>query len=714
MSVKKFALVLASTLAFGAASASHALTAQAAPASYNGLALTPPMGWNDWSYYQCNIDEDLILGQARALVSTGLATKGYDTVTTDDCWIAPSRDSSGNLAADPAKFPDGMAYVGAQLHAMGLKFGIYEDAGTTTCGGYPGSWGHFSQDANAFAQWGVDYLKLDGCNVPSVSGQTTEQTYQQAYQQMSQALVATGRPIVFSASAPAYFQYGPNWQSVIGWTSTLSNLWREGADTALGQQSAAQKWSAIAYNYSYNVGLGRYAGPGHWNDPDFLLTGDSGLSADEMQSQMSLWAEMAAPLISSTDLTRLTPAALSILGNQAIIGVDQDALGVQGSIVQSGSNYDVLAKPLSDGDVSVVLFNKGASAQTIATTAALAGLPTGGPYQLTDLASGQRTVTTGTIAANVRPHATVMFRVHPHAPKGLAPASVLYLSAGTFVAGQPTAVKVAVGNYGTADITSAHVALTVPSGWTVTPIAQPIARIRPGGSAAVTFQVTSTAPPPGNHADPVDAALSYVYHGASVTTTGELTFITTAPFENLAAAFNNIAITANSNPGPGNFDGGGNSYSADALASQANVHPGDSISAGGATFTWPDVPAGVPDNVQGGGAVIKLSGSGSKLAFLGSEAGDVLGAVKVTYTDGTSTTESVGFPNWSFSSATEFGSVLAISVQGRNTQGGFTDTAYAYRVFYNSIPIDAAKTVATVTLPSSGSIHIFALTVQGS
>src|SRR5262249_47967357 len=319
------ALLLCLGLFVGLASMSAAAPSQPAASSYNGLALTPPMGWNDWSYYQCNIDEDLILQQAHALVTTGLAAKGYDTVTTDDCWMAHSRDASGSLVADPVKFPDGMPYVGAQLHAMGLKFGIYEDAGTSTCGGYPGSWGHISQDADTFAQWGVDYLKLDGCNVPTVAGQTKAQTYQQVYTQMSQALVATGRPIVFSASAPAYFQGGANWNDVIDWTSKIANLWREGTDVVLGQ--GANKWSSILRNYSYNAPLGRYAGPGHWNDPDFLIAGDDGLSTDEMQSQMTLWAEMAAPLISSTDLTKLSQAVLAILGNRDIIAVDQDPLG---------------------------------------------------------------------------------------------------------------------------------------------------------------------------------------------------------------------------------------------------------------------------------------------------------------------------------------------------------------------------------------------------
>ncbi len=681
--------------------------------SYNGLALTPPMGWNDWSYYQCNIDENLILTQARALVSSGLAAKGYDTVTTDDCWLAPSRDASGNLQADPTKFPDGMAYLGQQLHAMGLKFGIYEDAGTTTCGGYPGSWGHYTQDAEQFAKWGVDYVKLDGCNVPSVAGQSAEQTYQQAYTAFSKALLVTGRPIVFSASAPAYFQGSPQWLDVIGWTSKIANLWREGADIPLGQESGAEKWAGIAYNYSYNVGLARFAGPGHWNDPDFLLVGDSGLSTVEMQSQMTLWAEMAAPLISSTDLTELSQAALAILGNRDIIAVDQDKLGAQGTIVQRGTGYNVLARPLANGDVSVVLFNKGDTAQTITTTAANVGLTSGYPYQLTDLVTKRRYSSAGVIAANVPAHGTVIYRVHRYAATASAPLAVLTLSGKAFRAGHPTPVTVTLADYGTSAVDHATLRLAVPAGWHAQPASQTFGPIKPGRTGTAVFQVTSTAPPPGKITKTLTATATYWWRGERETASGELSVVTNTPFPNLAAAFNNIGITDSTNYAVGNFDGDGNSYSADLLkALDPSVVPGATISAYGATFTWPNVPAGRPDNVAGGGATITFSGRGSMLAFLGANAPDTSDRVTVAYTDHTSTTGQLGFPNWSFAIPGEFGSKVAFYTMGRNTPTGISDTQYAYNVFYNSIPIDPSKTVASVTLPNSPYIHIFAMTIQ--
>ncbi|MBN9620989.1 MAG: alpha-galactosidase [Actinobacteria bacterium] len=712
MSVRRL-LALVSTVCLIVAVA--AVPAAAAPKpgnpapSYNGLALTPPMGWNDWSYYQCNINEGLILTQAKRLVSSGLAADGYNTVTIDDCWMASTRAADGSLQADPTKFPHGIAWLAAQVHALGLKFGIYEDEGTQTCGGYPGVWGHETQDADTFAAWGVDYVKLDGCNVPSIAGQSDATTYEQAYTTFSNALLATGRKIVFSDSMPAYFQGTPDWDDTIATATKISNLWREGADVVLGQ--GASKWSSIAYNYGYNVGLSQYAGPGHWNDPDFLITGDSGLTTTEMQSQMSLWAEMAAPLISSTDLTALSPAALGILGNKRIIAVDQDRLGVQGSVVASGGNWDVLAKPLAGGDVAVVLFNKSAAAQTIATTTNTVGLYGGAPYRLTDLVTGAQTATNGIIAADVAPHGTVMYRVHPYATGALVPAASLHLSAKAMKAGKPAPVSVTLTDDGPTAISRATVKLSVPTGWSVQPIQQTFGAIKAGGSATATFQVTSTKPGLGTTTNPLVATVSYRSKNGAGSVSGEYDVVTVVPYPNLAAAFNNVGVTSQSDPGPGNFDGDGNSFSAEQLAA-AGVRPGATVTVGGASFSWPSAAAGTPDNVAGSGVTVKLAGQGSRLAFLGSEAGDVTDTVTVTYTDGTTTTGSVGFPNWSFSSPTEFGATLAVSTQGRNTPQGYADSQYAYRLFYNSIPIEAGKTVATVTLPNDPSIHLFALTVQ--
>lgn len=682
-----------------------------AAAPYPNYAPTPPMGWNDWSYYQCDMDEQTILGNARALVSSGLAAKGYDTVTTDDCWMATSRDSAGNLVPDPVKFPDGMAYVGSQLHKMGLKFGIYEDAGTETCGGYPGSLDHWQQDADLFAKWKVDYVKLDGCNVPTKPGETDEQSYHDTYSAWSQAMLDTGRPMVFSVSAPAYFQGTDDWDKVIGWSAQVGNLWREGADIALGQESGAAKWSSLLYNYGYNVGLADLQSPGRWNDPDFLLAGDSGLTRDEMQSQMSLWAMMAAPLISSTDLTHLSADGLAVLGNKDVIAVDQDRTGLQGRIVQQGDGYDVLSKQLAGGQRAVALFNSSDSAQTITTSAATAGLGGGSSFTLEDLVTKKTTVTTGTISADVPPHGTVLYRVARGGTPLQQPATTVSWKDVSTTA-RPDTYRVSLTNHGATPLVGASVALSAPSGWKVTPSSAPLGLlVKPGGTASATVQVTEPAMKPGTTVSTITATARYTAGLAGPgTSSGPLTITSVVPYPTLADAYNNIGTTPESDTSKGDFDGGGNSYSADALA-KVGATPGATIQANGQTFTWPASAPGTPDNATAAGQAIDLSGSGSQLAFLGAEAGFTSGDVTVTYTDGTTSSGTLGFPNWCCSTTDDYGAKIALTTDHRDTQAGPANFGTSYQVFTNTVPLDAGKTVQTVTLPNQAAIHVFAMSV---
>jgi alpha-galactosidase len=396
----------------GAAASTTATSGDGAP-----LAATPPMGWNDWAHYQCGYTEQTILQNARALVASGLAAKGYNTVTIDDCWMETTRDAAGNLVANPTTFPDGMAYVGSYLHSLGLKFGIYEDAGTSTCGGYAGSWGHWQQDADLFASWGVDYLKLDGCNLPTVTGQTEEQTYESAYAQMSQALKDSGRDIVFSESAPAYFQGTTDWDTVLGWVGQYGQLWREGYDiqTYDSAEPNTSRWSSVLTNYGYNNPIHRYESPGNWDDPDFLIAGDSGLTAAESQSQISLWAEMGSPMIMSDDVSSLSAASIAALGNSAVIAVDQDSLGSPGYVVSQNGTLDVLTRPLANGDRAVAILNRSGSAVTASTTAAAVGFSGGSgcSYSVHDLWAGTTSTSTGAISAQIPAHGTAMLRVTP-------------------------------------------------------------------------------------------------------------------------------------------------------------------------------------------------------------------------------------------------------------------------------------------------------------
>jgi alpha-galactosidase len=359
----------------------------------NNLALTAPMGWNDWNAYGCNVSEALVKQTADKIVSAGLAGAGYQYVNIDDCWLQHSRDGSGNLQPDYAKFPDGISGTAAYVHSKGLKLGIYEDAGTATCAGYPGSLGHETQDARIFAAWGVDYLKYDNCNN---NGSTTTQQYITRYTAMRDALAATGRPIVYSIC-----EWGVN--APWAWAGNVGNLWRTTGDIQAN-------YSSMLSIFHQNVGLSAYAGPGHWNDPDMLEVGN-GMSATEDRAHFSLWAQMAAPLLAGDNLVNASATTLSILGNKAVIAVDQDSAGKQGQLVSSTGGLDVLAKPLANGDVSVVLFNENSSTATISTTAATIGKTGASSYTLTDLWSAATSTTSGTISASVPGHGVVMYRV---------------------------------------------------------------------------------------------------------------------------------------------------------------------------------------------------------------------------------------------------------------------------------------------------------------
>ncbi|WP_250562204.1 glycoside hydrolase family 27 protein [Sphaerisporangium fuscum] len=383
------AAALLATLAVWPAAPATA-SARALP---DGQALTPPMGWNDWNAYGCGVSEALVKQTADKLVSSGLAAAGYRYVNIDDCWMQHSRDAAGNLQPDYAKFPDGIAGTAAYVHSKGLKLGIYEDAGTATCAGYPGSLGHETQDARTFAAWGVDYLKYDNCNN---NGSSTQQQYIARYSAMRDALAATGRPIVFSIC---------EWGTTKPWTwgAGVGHLWRTTGDISAN-------FSSMLSIFRANVHTAAYAGPGHWNDPDMLEVGN-GMSATEDRAHFSLWAEMAAPLLAGNNLAGASAATLSILGNRAVIAVDQDPLGRQGVLLSSSGGRDVLAKPLAGGDVAVVLFNESSSAQTISTTAAAIGKSGASSYTLTDLWAGTTGSTAGAISANVPAHGVVMYRV---------------------------------------------------------------------------------------------------------------------------------------------------------------------------------------------------------------------------------------------------------------------------------------------------------------
>jgi hypothetical protein len=489
---------------------SHRLPGAPAPApsvassSYNGLALTPPMGFNDWNAYGCNVSAPLMEQTALAMHNDGMQAAGYGYVNIDDCWIngrnlsgtakaAAGRDADGHLIADPAFFPpsapglnDGIKVVADYVHSLGLKLGIYQDTGATTCQGLAGTYKGPSgatydvTDAQDFARWGVDYLKDDWCSVPlsDVPGATRDDKASDLYTQMSQALRAAGRPIVFEAAT-----LGDPGLSTFTWAPAISNLWRTTTDIS-------PSFTSMLHNFMANSALAQYAGPGHWNDPDMLEIGTGAFSAlaaatpagsatikvastsraivggvvrigtaaagdlesavvtavgtagadgtgitlatpvkmdhpageqinkdgmtlTEEQSEFTLWAEEAAPLIAGTNVVDMAPQDLAIYENPDVIAIDQDPLGVQASVVSSANGQWVLGKPLSGGAHAVVLFNANAApwADASVPLAAL-GLDPSQHYLARDLWAHTDSTVTGTIDTGaIPPHGSVMLKI---------------------------------------------------------------------------------------------------------------------------------------------------------------------------------------------------------------------------------------------------------------------------------------------------------------
>src|ERR1017187_82535 len=308
----------------------------------NGLATTPPMGWNSWNLFAEKVDDKTVRTMADAMVSSGMRDAGYIYVNIDDTWEGV-RDASGVLATNH-KFPD-MKGLADYVHSKGLKIGIYSSPGPRTCGGYPASYGHEEQDAKMFAAWGIDYLKYDWCSASTIY---KDQQLQPIYQRMGDALHSTGRPIVYSLC-----EYGLG--SVEKWGPQVDgNLWRTTGDIR-------DEWESMMDNIEKQVPTAPYAGPGHWNDPDMLEVGNGHMTDDEYRTHMSLWALAASPLLAGNDIRSMSPVTKSILMNSEVIAIDQDRLGKQASPVKNG-DLETWIKPLADGGAAVGVVNLGPAA----------------------------------------------------------------------------------------------------------------------------------------------------------------------------------------------------------------------------------------------------------------------------------------------------------------------------------------------------------------
>ncbi|MFA5889832.1 MAG: glycoside hydrolase family 27 protein [Actinomycetota bacterium] len=405
-------LITAAAMVFPVASpaASHALD--------DGLAQTPPMGWNPWNAFGCDITEDLIRETADAMAEK-LQGAGYEYLVLDDCWMAPARGADGNLLPDPIRFSHGIKALADYVHGLGLKIGIYQDAGLLTCQRLPGSYGFYEQDAKTFAAWGIDYLKFDWCfanvdNIPyacsavGLSIQTCLEVWPKglgagfnqatAYAMMRDAIAAAGRPMVFSICS---WGSGDPWL----WGKNTGHLWRTTPDIEAN-------WESIVGIIDQNADLAPYAGPGGWNDPDMLEVGVGSVTPVEGRAHFSMWAMMAAPLMAGNDLRTMPDETLNILTNTEVIAVDQDPLGEQGVRILDDGDHEVWRKRLADGGRAVVLLNRGAAAAEMSVTAAQLGLGPAASYHVHDLWAGTASGVEGAITVTVEPHGAAMFRVN--------------------------------------------------------------------------------------------------------------------------------------------------------------------------------------------------------------------------------------------------------------------------------------------------------------
>lgn len=496
----------------------------------NDLARTPYQGWNTYFGLGSAFTEQTIKDEADALVNRGLAAAGYNYVWIDGGWWNGTRDAAGNITVDASQWPDGMKAVADYIHSRGLKAGIYTDSGLNGCGGAnQGSYGRYQQDVDQFAGWGYDAVKVDFCGSEQMGLDPAT-----VYGQFRDAVLNNGshRPMLFNICNPfipetgaapgrsAYdsYKFGPS----------TGNSWR--TDTDIGFPNDV-RYSDMLRNLDADAAHPEAAGPGHWNDPDYLAPG-LGMTDAEAQSQFSMWSIVAAPLIVGSDVRKLSDSAVAMLTNREVLAVDQDPLGIQGKAltgITTPAGTQVWTKPLAGGDVAVALLNRGTTPQTISATAGQVGLATSGAYALRDLWQHTTTESAGTIAATVAPHGVVLLRVSRNGdPATTAPSTVLSPATLTPTA-QASLPLVAPGDSfpasatftdnGRAPVSNVKLTLGVPAGWTVTPVsAASTGHLKSGQSVVAKWQVTvapGSLPSPYQLSVKADYAWQSSYPGTS-------------------------------------------------------------------------------------------------------------------------------------------------------------------------------------------------------
>jgi len=364
------------------------------PARSNGLVKTPPMGWNSWNKFRGKVNDQVVREIADEMAKDGMKAAGYLYVNIDDTWEGP-RDASGNITTN-SKFPN-MKALADYVHGKGLKLGIYSSPGPRTCAGYEGSFQHEAQDARTWAAWGIDYLKYDWCSAARVYD-GAQSTMAAAYAKMGESLLATGHPIVYSLCQYGLLDVG-EWGAKVG-----GNLWRTTGDIS-------DRWQSMSnIGFDRQPGREKYAGPGHWNDPDMLEIGNGGMSDTEYRTHMSLWCLLAAPLLAGNDLRDMQPNILEILTNKEVIAVDQDKLGKQAVRMAKDKDLEVWARPLADGGHAVGLFNRGDAAAKV--TAKWSDIGIAGSHKARDLwAHKDLGKISAEFTAEVPSHGVVMIRI---------------------------------------------------------------------------------------------------------------------------------------------------------------------------------------------------------------------------------------------------------------------------------------------------------------
>jgi alpha-galactosidase len=340
----------------------------AAQAGSPAFGRLPVMGYNTWYQFGAGLTESAVLAQADYLVSSGLAAAGYNAVNLDDGWLASSRTGDGSLTWNTTKFPHGIPWLADQVHGLGLKFGIYEAIGTRTCVGLPGSGGttgstdHYAQDARTFADWGVDFVKVDECG--GLPSGTSLSSLTLAFEQYGARLRADIRGVVYSEELPISVLGQPEFTQAVASSCAFANMWRVAADESTANPAS----TTILGHLAADLHLHAFAGPGHWNDLDMLVPGAPtahpfGWSLADEQSQLSVWAEEASPLLISTNLTTLTPEELAALKNPHIIAIDQSGSQPATGVTGAGGNMEAVFKP-ADGGTAVLFANLGTGTAT--------------------------------------------------------------------------------------------------------------------------------------------------------------------------------------------------------------------------------------------------------------------------------------------------------------------------------------------------------------